>query len=114
MALPMWLHRHIDTDILSQKQRYTTKHYTHSHVAMIFQGRKILAIGQNRAYGTRTIHAEVDVIRALGDIAKLRGATLVVIRLAPSGILNSKPCPACTCTLQKCVRTYGLRGWIHS
>jgi pyrimidine deaminase RibD-like protein len=114
MTFPTWLNRHIDTDILSQKQRYTTKHYTHNHVAMIFQGRKILAIGQNRAHGTGTIHAEVDVIRTIGDTAKLRGAILVVIRLAPSGILNSKPCPACECVLQKCVRAYGLRGWIHS
>lgn len=113
-SFPTWLHRHIDTDILGQKKRYTTKLHTHNHVAMIFQGRKIIAIGQNRAMGCGTIHAEVSAIRSLGDSSKLRGATLVVIRLAASGILNSKPCPACTCVLQKCVRAYGLRGWIHS
>lgn len=126
MTLPTWLNRHIDTDILSQKSRYTTKHYQHNHVAMIFHGRKIIAIGQNRVadngYTRRngvirrksTIHAEVDVIRSLGDTSKLRGATLVVIRLASSGILNSKPCPACQCVLEKCVREYGLRSWMHS
>ena len=93
---------------------------------MIFHGRKILAIGQNRVAdngythreGTlrrkNTLHAEVDVIRVLGDVTKLRGATLVVIRLAASGIRNSKPCPSCQCVLEKCVREYGLRGWIHS
>ena len=113
-SFPTWVNRHIDTTILGQKMRYTTKHRTHNHVAMIFQGRKIVAIGQNRAHGTGTIHAEVDVIRSLGDTTKLRGATLVVIRIASSGILNSKPCPACTCVLQKCVRAYGLRSWIHS
>jgi hypothetical protein len=125
-TLPTWLNRHIDSDILRQKSRYTTKHYQSNHVAMIFHGRKILAIGQNRVadkgYTHRegvlrrknTIHAEVDVIRSLGDISKLRGATLVVIRLAASGIINSLPCPSCHCFLEKCVREYGLRGWIHS
>ena len=115
--LPTWLTRYIDTDILTQMGRYTTKHYTHNHVAMIFQGRKIIAIGQNRVAdrGRRqTIHAEVDAIHSLGDFTKLRGATLVVIRLAPSGIRNSKPCAACECVLQKCMREYGMRGWIHS
>ena len=125
-SLPTWLNRHIDSDILTQKSRYTTKHYQNNHVAMIFQGRKILAIGQNRVadYGythregvlrrKNTIHAEVDAIHALGDLSKLRGATLVVIRLAASGILQSAPCPSCRCFLEKCVREYGLRGWIHS
>ena len=115
--LPTWLNRHIDTDILSQKNRYTTKHRQHHHVAMIFNGRKLLAIGQNRVAdrGRRhTVHAEIDAIHSLGDLSKLRGATLVVIRLAASGIRNSKPCSACECVLQKCVREYGLRSWIHS
>ena len=124
--LPLWMNRHIDSNILRQKSRYTTKHYQHNHVAMLFHGRKIIAVGQNRiadnGYTHRdgvllrknTIHAEVDVIRSLGDLSKLRGATLVVIRLASSGILNSKPCPSCRCFLEKCVREYGLRGWIHS
>ena len=116
-AFPTWLNRHLETDILSHTGRYTTKHWTHSHVALIFQGRKMIAIGQNRVVdrGRRhTIHAEVDAIRSLGDISKLRGATLVVIRLAKSGILNSKPCHACECVLQKCVREYGMRSWNHS
>ena len=115
--LPLWMSRRLDTDILSQRSRYTTKHYTHHHVALLFQGRRIIAIGQNRicTKGPHiTRHAEVDVIRSLGDHSKLRGATLVVIRLAPSGILHSKPCSACEVFLHKCRREYGLRGWIHS
>jgi hypothetical protein len=116
-SLPTWLNRHLDTDILSQRGRYTTKHRTHNHVALLFMGRRLIAIGQNRVCnkGPRnTIHAEADVIRSLGDYSKLRGATLVVIRIAPSGILNSKPCSACQCLLEKCQREYGLRSWIHS
>jgi cytidine deaminase len=116
-SLPTWLNRYIDADIMTHLGRYTMKHYTHNHVAMLFQGRKNIAIGQNRVAerGTKhTVHAELDVIRNLGDISKMRGATLVVIRIGADGLSNSKPCPACQCFLRKCVREYGLRGWIHS
>jgi len=115
--LPTWLNRHLDTDILRQRGRYTTKHRTHNHVALLFMGRRLIAIGQNRVCNNgprNTIHAEADVIRSVGDYSKLRGATLVVIRIAPSGILNSKPCAACQCLLEKCQREYGLRSWMHS
>jgi hypothetical protein len=111
------MHKHLDTDIFSQKSRYTTKHYTHAHVALVIRGRKILAIGQNRVCrkgNKHTIHAEADAIRALGDISKLRGATLFVIRISATGLLNSKPCPSCQCLLDKCMREYGLRGYYHS
>jgi hypothetical protein len=113
----MWIMRSLDADILSQMGRYTTKHRTHNHVAVIFQGRKRIAIGQNRACqrGERkTVHAEADAIRSLGDISKLRGATLVVIRIAPTGLLNSAPCKKCCCLLQKCMRVYGMKGYVHS
>jgi hypothetical protein len=118
-SLPLWVQRHIDTTILPQKSRYTQKCAGHfHHVAMIFRGRNLIAIGQNK---TRTkskrihsIHAEADVLKTVGDTAKLRGALLVVIRIAPSGLLNSKPCKSCEGLLQKCVREYGMRGWIHS
>ena len=114
---PTWLHKLLDSDILSQKNRYTTKHTTHNHVAILFQGRKIIAIGQNRISGYRrtgTVHAEADAIHSLGDTSKLRGATMVIIRIGPSSLLNSKPCPSCQCLLEKCKRTYGLRSWIYS
>ena len=118
--LPTWVTRTLDTDIFPQSARYTEKSRMHHiHVAILFQGRKILAIGQNRL-STRsgphhiTIHAEADAIRQLGDVSKLRGATLVVIRIASTGLRNSAPCPACTRLIQKCQRVYGLRGVIHS
>ena len=126
MALPTWLNKFIEAEIFRQIGRFTTKHTNHHHVAMIFRGHKIIAIGQNRLGGSdrprlgglegrqNTIHAEVDVLRAVGNIAKLRGATMAIIRIGPIGLRNSKPCPACEPLLRKCVKEYGLRGWIHS
>ena len=115
----------MDNHILNQVQRYTSrltrKHRTHYHVAMIFRGHKILAIGQNRVEVTgrgkaksNMIHAEADAIRTLGDVQKLRGAKLVVIRIAPSGIIYSAPCPGCQPLIEKCKREYGLIGCAHS
>jgi tRNA(Arg) A34 adenosine deaminase TadA len=120
VALPMWVTRTLDTDIFPHMSRYTEKsRCNYNHVAILFQGRKILAIGQNRVstrYGPRyvMIHAEADAIRQLGDVSQLRGATLVVIRISPTGLRDSNPCPACSRLIQKCQRVYGLRGVIHS
>jgi deoxycytidylate deaminase len=120
MMLPTYIQRYIEANILSQLSRYTTKHCTNNHVAMIFHGRKVLAIGQNRIQSrgrgkhSKTIHAEADAIRSLGDHQKLRGSRLVVIRIAPSGIINSAPCIACRSLIDKCVKTYGMIGCEHS
>jgi hypothetical protein len=118
--LPSWVTRTLDTHIFPQKSRYTKKtRINYPHVAILFRGRKILAIGQNRVSTARgsdhpTIHAEADAIRQLGDVSKLRGATLVVIRLSASGLSYSAPCHSCRCLIEKCQREYGLRGVIHS
>ena len=115
--LPTWVERYVDTDVLGQRSRYTTKHFTHNHVALIFRGRKLLAVGQNRPFrqgASRTVHAERDAILNLGDISKLRGAVLVVIRIGSTTLMGSKPCPACTCLLEKCKREYGLRAYYHT
>lgn len=115
--LPTWIYRYVDTDVMSQKSRYTTKHITHNHVALIFRGRKLLAVGQNRPFRRgfeKSIHAEYDAIRSLGDITQLRGATLVVIRISSTGLMGSKPCAACQCLLNKCMREYGLRAVHHT
>lgn len=118
--LPTWVTRTLDTHIFPHEDRYTKKaRLNYVHVAILFRGRKILAIGQNRISTTRgpdriTIHAEADAIRQLGDVSKLRGATLVVVRLSPAGLRYSAPCPACSRLIQKCQRVYGLRGVIHS
>ena len=119
--LATYIQKFIESNILSQLSRYTTKHNTNNHVAMIFRGRKIIAIGQNRVMSRGqganyrpTIHAEADAIRTLGDYQKLRGSRLVVIRIAPSGIINSRPCPCCSALLNKCMREYGLIGYEYS
>lgn len=125
--LPTYVQKFIDSHILNQVQRYTSrltntsKHRGNYHVAMLFRGHKVIAVGQNRVEITgrgkkysNMIHAEADVIRTLGDVHKLRGAKLVVIRIAPSGIINSKPCAACQCLLDKCMKEYGLIGYNHS
>jgi hypothetical protein len=118
--LPSWVTRTLDTHIFPHESRYTKKtRINYPHVAILFRGRKILAIGQNRVSTARgaerpTIHAEADAIRQLGDVSKLRGATLVVIRISPSGLSCSAPCHSCQCLIEKCQRVYGLRGVIHS
>lgn len=120
LPLPTWVSKTLDTHIYPHESRYTKKaKLNYVHVAILFRGRKILAIGQNRLSTTRgpdrvTIHAEADAIRQLGDVSKLRGATLVVIRLSSAGPRCSAPCPACARLIQKCQRVYGLRSVIHS
>ena len=115
--LPTWVNRHIDIHVNSQRSRYTTKHYcVYPHVALLFRGRKLIAVGQNRV-GRRgpynMIHAEADVVRRAGT-SQLRDAVLVVIRLGPVSLLNSKPCPACEQLMGKCMRVHGLRTYLYS
>ena len=122
-ALPSWfLHLFADT-IETHINRYTKKHTSKNHVALICKGRKLLAIGQNRVASRlsgcgcqdRMIHAEVDAIKTLGDTSKLRGATLFVVRIMIGGELGpSPPCKTCQPLLAKCQRDYGLRSIQHS
>jgi cytidine deaminase len=61
-------------------------------------------------YSGNTIHAERAVLKRIGDVTKLRGAELVVIRVGPRvDIKSSMPCSECKCHLEKCMRVYGLR-----
>jgi len=93
------------------------KHNTHFHIAFLFLRGKVVAVATNQigsrsrgvGYSTCTIHAERAVIKELGDISKLRGTMLVVIRLGSSGdFLKSNPCKECQYFLKKCVDVYGL------
>lgn len=96
---------------------------THTHHATIIKRNKILASAINRVgsrsmgsgYSDWTIHAERAVVKRLGDISQLRGATLMVVRYNRKGaMLNSKPCHDCQLFLEKCIREYGLRKVIYS
>jgi len=113
--LPSWIIRHVENDILRMINRYTTRHHTYNHVALVFKGRKLLAIGQNTVGGRNTIHAEAAAIKAVGDTNLLRGARMVVIRINKCGeLMYSAPCCACKVLLRKCQREYGLIECIHS
>jgi len=67
-------------------------------------------------YSTHSIHAEKNVVKQLGDISKLRGADLYVMRISrdvtkvsTDKFLCSKPCDECQAFLEKCMREYGLK-----
>lgn len=100
-----------------------TVHNTQLHYATILKRNKILASSINRigsrskgcGYSDMTIHAERAVVKSLGDISQLRGATLIVVRYNKSGeILGSQPCHDCMLFLNKCIKEYGLRKVIYS
>lgn len=101
----------------------TRNHRTHLHIAILQNRGKLLAIATNAlgsrskgcGYSDRTIHAERAVIKKVGNISLLRGATMTVIRLKDNGIIaNSKPCHACEKHLTKCIKEYGLRRVYYS
>uniref|UniRef100_A0A6C0JJ68 CMP/dCMP-type deaminase domain-containing protein n=1 Tax=viral metagenome TaxID=1070528 RepID=A0A6C0JJ68_9ZZZZ len=98
-------------------------HRTHYHQAVIIKRNKVLAIGHNSlgsrsrgcAYSHQSIHAERAVVKNLGDLSLLRGATLIVYRYnAHDELMNSKPCSECHIFLEKCMKEYGLRKVIFS
>ena len=98
-------------------------HNTHYHQAILIKRNKVLAVGHNSVgsrsrgsgYSDQTIHAERAVVKNLGDISQLRGATLIVYRYNSMNILrDSKPCPDCQLFLEKCMKEYGLRKVIYS
>lgn len=101
----------------------STSGCTHTHHATIIKRNKVLASAINKVgsrsmgagYSDWTIHAERAVVKRLGDISQLRGATLIVVRYNKKGqMLNSKPCHDCELFLEKCMRDYGLRKVIYS
>jgi hypothetical protein len=91
------------------------------HRAIVIKRGKIIAEAFNRVgsrsmgsgYSERTIHAEKNVIKKLGDVSQLRGADMYVIRYGRSdnadGFMCSKPCHDCQLFLEKCMREYGLK-----
>jgi pyrimidine deaminase RibD-like protein len=98
-------------------------HTTNLHHATILLRNKVIAAAYNRVgsrsrgcgYGARTIHAEVNAVKSLGNMAMLRGATLIVVRHGCDGTIRpSKPCHNCHIFLEKCMRLYGLRKVVYS
>ncbi len=94
------------------------------HLAVLVKRGKILASATNRngsrssgsGYSERSIHAERNVVKTLGNIQELRGADMYVMRMPRLGPLSwkidfrpSEPCAECKVFLAKCKREYGLR-----
>jgi hypothetical protein len=94
------------------------------HVALIVRRGKVLATATNRngsrssgsGYSDHSIHAERNVVKDLGDISKIRGADMYVMRISrdhkkdkTEKFMCSKPCDECQVFLEKCIREYGLK-----
>lgn len=100
------------------------------HIAMIIgRGGRVIAAATNRegnrscgcGHSDYSIHAERAVLKKVGDLTKLRGATMVVVRLLGIKTTNysprlgsSEPCYECQTALKKCIREYGLRAVYYS
>ncbi len=110
--------------LIPYAQSQALKHRTCVHVAALLKGKRIVAIATNKTgsrsqgsgYGNSTIHAEVAVVKKLGDISKLKGLTLVVLRYGPQrrSWTHSHPCEHCQVFLNKCFSEYGLNRVYYS
>lgn len=107
----------------------TTRRLTHLHVAILLRRGKILATATNRegdrscgcGFSDWSLHAEKAVIKKVGDLNKIRGATMIVIRVvqmkrktASPSLGKSDPCYDCEKFLKKCMKEYGLRAVYYS
>jgi hypothetical protein len=100
-------------------KRVYSHHKSNLHLAFLYGPRGILLAQAMNKVGSRskgcgfsdcTIHAERAALKAVGDVRKLQGAVMVVIRVGIQGnLMSSKPCCECQCHLTKCMRDYGLR-----
>jgi hypothetical protein len=95
-------------------------HPANFHKAVIVKRGHIIAEASNgvgsrsrgSGYSRSSIHAERKVVKQLGDISKLRGADMYVMRFSlinENEFMNSKPCRQCFVFLEKCMREYGLK-----
>ena len=104
-------------------ETYRHVHRTSFHSATLLLRGKPIATARNSVgsrsrgcgYSDQTIHAERAVVKRLGDLSRLNGCVLLVIRLNKQGdVLNSEPCADCRKFLEKCMREYGLRKVLYS
>ncbi len=96
-------------------------HKTQMHVAILVKRGKVIAQATNRigsrskgvGFSDKTIHAERNCVRQLGDISQLRGADMYIMRVSKDSsnpeFMSSKPCHECEVFLEKCIREYGLK-----
>lgn len=89
--------------------------YARSGILIGMSTNRVGSRSKGAGFSGYTIHAERAVLKAVGDIALLRGATLVVVRVSRTGdMLSSEPCHECRCHLEKAMRVYGLRRVYYS
>jgi hypothetical protein len=94
------------------------------HVAVLVKRGKILAVATNRngsrssgsGYSDHSIHAERNVVKDLGDINRLKGCDMYIMRIKNNRkclpyeeFMPSMPCRGCQIFLEKCIREYGLK-----
>lgn len=96
-------------------------HKTQIHVAILVKRGKVISHATNRigsrskgvGFSDKTIHAERNCVRQLGDISQLRGADMYIMRVSKDSenpeFMSSKPCHECEVFLEKCIREYGLK-----
>ena len=96
------------------------KHNASLHRAVLVKRGKIIAESTNN-YGSRSrgsgysnssIHAEKNVVKELGDISKLKGTDMYIMRFSrsdPLEFVTSVPCSSCMIFLEKCMKEYGLK-----
>lgn len=92
---------------------------TSHHVALLMKGKKIVKMEANKVgsrkkgcgYSHQTIHAEIAVIKKLGDLRALKNMSMVVLRYNnhENDWQISKPCAQCQVKLEKFIRQYGLK-----
>jgi len=102
---------------------YKDVHNTSYHYAEIYKGNKLLAASRNKigsrsrgsGWTSYSLHAELAVLKQLGDFSKLCGCVLIVVRINKDNkLLNSKPCATCQKVLEKVMKQYGLLKVIYS
>ena len=98
-------------------------HLNHIVIAVLIKRGRVIANSTNKigtrskgsGYSDYTIHAEKAVVKKLGDISKLRGATMYIWRISRLQIgLLSKPCHDCSIFLEKCKKQYGLKAVFYT
>lgn len=105
--------------------RIRMKHrLTKLHIALVMKRGKVIEIAGNMVgsrskgcgYAQCTIHAERAVLKKIGDVTKLEGAIMVVVRIArgTGEMVNSQPCESCRPHLEKCMKEYGLKSVYYS
>ena len=117
------------TDSRTRNMRQSNRQQYSVHVAVILRRGKVLATAMNRngsrssgsGYSERSIHAERNVIKELGDISKLRGASMLVMRVGrglnadgTNRFLPSEPCRDCQLFLEKMMREHGLKNVFYT